>query len=90
MYAWCLALAIVLGGLVIQPVLAAPGDHRDDTGEHQRGHREPGRMSPSHAARLAQQAHGGGRVLAVDPADSGYRVKLLQRGEVQIVFIPAE
>jgi hypothetical protein len=43
-------------------------------------------MGPGEAARIAQQRHGG-RVLAVDPVENGYRVKLLDAGEVRMVFI---
>src|SRR3954469_22565998 len=34
------------------------------------------RMSGPQAAQRAQQLNGGGRVLAVDPAQSGYRVRV--------------
>ncbi|TXH04072.1 MAG: hypothetical protein E6R07_09020 [Nevskiaceae bacterium] len=85
---------ILLGGLVLQPALADPGRLGGAlANEHQElehGHREPGRMSPSEAARLAQERNGGGRVLSVDSEGNGYRVKLLQRGDVHIVFIPSE
>ena len=40
-------------------------------------------MSPNAAARLIQSRHGG-RVLAVQPDGSGYRVKMLKEGEVRI------
>lgn len=45
-------------------------------------------MSPSEAARIAQQQNGGGRVLAVERGDRGYRVKLLKNGDVRIVNVP--
>jgi hypothetical protein len=45
-------------------------------------------LSPSEAARIAQQRNGGGRVLAVERGDSGYRVKLLKNGDVRIVYVP--
>jgi hypothetical protein len=45
-------------------------------------------LSPSEAARIAQQQNGGGRVLAVEHSDRGYRVKLLKNGDVRIVFVP--
>lgn len=88
-----LCLLVLLGGLVFQPAFAGPAsDRRNDREERHaaRGHREAGRMSPSEAAQIAQQRHGGGRVLSVEAADNGYRVKLLQRGDVQVVFIPVE
>ena len=48
---------------------------RDDRGD--RGDRS------ADAARIAQQRNGGGRVLAVEPEGSGYRVKVLKDGEVR-------
>ena len=50
------------------------------------GQRE--RLSPSDAARVAQQQNGGGRVLSVDRGADGYRVKLLKNGDVRVVFVP--
>jgi hypothetical protein len=44
-------------------------------------------LSPDEAARRAQQQNGGGRVLSVEPAGNGYRVKLLRDGEVRIVYV---
>ncbi len=43
-------------------------------------------LSAAEAARIAQSQYGG-RVLSVDPAGNGYRVKLLIAGEVRIVHI---
>jgi hypothetical protein len=83
-----LILAVLLGGLVFQSAFAdSDRDEGRGRGELQREHR---RMTPSEAAMQAQRNHGGGRVLAVEAADNGYRVKLLQRGDVHIVFVPAE
>ncbi|MDR3414711.1 MAG: hypothetical protein P4L83_00860 [Nevskia sp.] len=45
-------------------------------------------ISTGEAAHRAQQINGGGRVLAVDPADSGYRVRVLKNGEVRSVYVP--
>lgn len=45
------------------------------------------RLSPGEAARRAQSLNGGGRVLAVEPSEDGYRVKLLKNGEVSVVPI---
>ena len=45
-------------------------------------------LSGGEAAHRAQQLNGGGRVLAVDPADSGYRVRVLKDGEVRSVYVP--
>ena len=51
-------------------------------------HRSPRGKSPAQAAREARSRHGGGRVLDVDEVSGGYRVKLLQKGDVRIVFVP--
>ncbi|HZR36694.1 MAG TPA: hypothetical protein VFA75_15100 [Nevskia sp.] len=48
------------------------------------------RMSSGQAAQRAQQLNGGGRVLAVDPSDSGYRVRVLKDGEVRSVYVPGQ
>lgn len=45
-------------------------------------------VTPSEAARIAQQQNGGGRVLAVEPDAGGYRVKLLKNGDVRIIHVP--
>jgi hypothetical protein len=77
---------------LVGPVQARSGDEvsawmesaiqiaeRDDDGE---------RMSRSEAARRARSRHGGGRVLSVDEADdSGYRVKLLDKGTVRTIRV---
>jgi hypothetical protein len=47
-------------------------------------------MSSGQAAQRAQQINGGGRVLAVDPAQSGYRVRVLKDGEVRSVYVPPQ
>jgi hypothetical protein len=47
-------------------------------------------MSNGQAAQRAQQLNGGGRVLAVDPAQSGYRVRVLKDGEVRSVYVPGQ
>jgi hypothetical protein len=47
-------------------------------------------MSSGQAAQRAQQMTGGGRVLAVDPAQNGYRVRVLKDGEVRSVFVPPQ
>lgn len=78
---------ILLGGLGLQPVFA--DESRDDQAPHREHHKkqETGRLSSNEAARTAQKQQGGGRVLSVEPAEGGYRVKLLQKGDVRIVFI---
>ncbi|HWY26153.1 MAG TPA: hypothetical protein VNX47_14605 [Nevskia sp.] len=48
------------------------------------------RMSTGQAAQRAQQMNGGGRVLAVDPSESGYRVRVLKDGEVRSVYVPGQ
>jgi hypothetical protein len=45
-----------------------------------------GDLTAAEAARIAQSQYGG-RVLSVDPAGNGFRVKLLIDGEVRIVHI---
>lgn len=47
-----------------------------------------GAHTPAAAARIAQKLNGGGRVLSVEPAAGGWRVKLLKDGDVRIVFVP--
>jgi hypothetical protein len=47
---------------------------------------QQGGMSADQAARRAQDQYGG-RVLAVRPEGSGFRVKLLKDGEVRTVFV---
>lgn len=49
---------------------------------------EGAQRDPKDAARQAQQINGGGRVLSVDEARGGWRVKLLKDGNVRIVFVP--
>ena len=48
----------------------------------------PRSMSGNEAAQRAQNMNGGGRVLAVDPAQSGYRVRVLKDGTVRSVYVP--
>ena len=50
----------------------------------------PPMMSNGQAAQRAQQINGGGRVLAVDPAQNGYRVRVLKDGEVRSVYVPPQ
>lgn len=65
--------------------LAPPdlGGGRPDSFVDRRSH-----MTPSQAAREAQMRYGGGKVLSVDEAGDGYRVKLVRDGDVRVVFIP--
>ncbi|PTU32103.1 hypothetical protein [Stenotrophobium rhamnosiphilum] len=84
-------LVVLLGGLVFQSAFADPGrGHRRDDDREEQQRPSAGRMSPSEAAAKAQRNNGGGKVLAVEPTGTGYRVKLLQRGDVNIVFVPAD
>lgn len=57
--------------------LASAQDRQGDAG-----------ISPGEAARRAQQMNNGGRVLSVEPASGGWRVKLIKQGDVRIVFVP--
>lgn len=45
-------------------------------------------ISAQEAARQAQAINGGGRVLSVEDAKGGWRVKLLKNGDVRFVFVP--
>lgn len=45
-------------------------------------------ISAQEAARQAQSINGGGRVLSVEDAKGGWRVKLLKNGDVRFVFVP--
>jgi len=47
-------------------------------------------MAPPEAAQRARQINGGGRVLAVEPADNGYRVRILKDGEVRSLYVPSD
>ncbi len=49
---------------------------------------DPPGLDANAAARQAQSMNGGGRVLSVEEARSGWRVKLLKDGNVRIVFVP--
>jgi hypothetical protein len=97
-----LLVALLIGGLgLTQPVFARDKDR--DRGERfglspntsfidRRESSSAGRagLSPGQAARAAQERNGGGKVLSVDPAGDGYRVKLLRSGDVRVIFIPDE
>ncbi len=53
------------------------------------GRGQGGQLSPSEAGEIASRQTGG-RVLAVKPADGGYRVKVLTPdGQVRYVFVPS-
>lgn len=80
---------VVLGGLVLQPAFAEPRGQPEARREQRKPSAES-HLSSNEAARIAQKEYGGGRVLSVDQTDEGYRVKLLQKGNVRIVLIPSE
>ena len=96
-----LLTAVVLCGLAFQSVQADPlfGGRRGGSGLRldapylpagRESHDDPQPrrgLSPGEAAQRAQQINGGGRVLSVEPAGDGYRVKLLRDGEVRVVFV---
>lgn len=85
-------LMLAAGGLSLQSVSAAPpwktqGRLGIQSGFIPQAREADRQMSPQEAARRAQAGNGGGRVLSVEPAGGGYRVKLLKDGEVRVVFI---
>jgi hypothetical protein len=59
----------------------------DDGREPARESRRERRDGSADAARRAQMRNGGGRVLAVERAGDGYRVKVLKDGVVRIYYI---
>lgn len=68
------------GGLRLDAPYLPPGrEARDNEPRHG--------LSPGEAAQRAQHLNGGGRVLSVEPAGDGYRVKLLRDGEVRVVYV---
>lgn len=69
-----------LPGRLPDPALATPREMRQPLRAVERA------MTPSDAARQVQRRHGG-RVLAVQPDGSGYRVKVLKDGEVRIYLV---
>lgn len=81
-------MLVILSGLVLQPVFAAPHDRQDAPQEKRRA--GDGKMTSNDAARIAQKQEGGGRVLSVTRTEDGYRVKLLKKGDVHIVFVPLQ
>jgi hypothetical protein len=47
-------------------------------------------LSRDLAMQRAQQANGGGRILAADPVENGYLVRVLKDGEVRSVYVPSQ
>ena len=78
----------LLGGLALQPAFADDAQNQQEPKREHSRQRNNAHLSSNEAARIAQKQEGGGRVLAVDLTDEGYRVKLLQKGEVHIVIVP--
>lgn len=83
---FALMIALLSAGLLAQPADARPPWQRQNQDAP-----PPDRQQPrdnrgdraAAAARQAQAANGGGRVLSVEPEGSGYRVKVLKDGEVR-------
>ena len=80
-----------LPALLISAVLAlgSGAGFADDKQEHEKG-RHPHPRQNDEAARRAQQQNGGGRILSVEPAEGGHRVKVLKNGEVRVLVVPEE
>jgi uncharacterized membrane protein YkoI len=79
----------LLGGLALQPAFAdADTDAPAEPQRERSPPRQNGHLSSNEAAKIAQKQQGGGRVLAVDLTEEGYRVKILQKGDVHIVVVP--
>lgn len=96
---WVTALLLVTGpALALDlPLLGKPDRGRNPPASSPaNGLVPPGRQDDGfsdgraarEAAREAQAINGGGRVLSVDAADGGWRVKLLKDGNVRFVFVP--
>ena len=80
--------------LVISTLLALGSgagfaDDKQEHEQHDRG-RHPHPRQNDEAARRAQQQNGGGRILSVEPAEGGHRVKVLKNGEVRVLVVPEE
>jgi hypothetical protein len=91
-----LLVPLLITAFAMPPALAGAGDRWERRQERREErllnrlvpeHPEM-RMSPAEAARAAQMQNGGGRVLDVEPAGDGWRVRLVKEGEVRTVFGP--
>ena len=71
-------------GGVMPEGFAPPGRVQQEDAEERSGNG----LSANQAAAQAQSLNGGGRVLAVEEATGGWRVKLLKDGNVRFVFVP--
>jgi hypothetical protein len=65
-----------------------PQEQQPDGWRDNRGDRGADRSAE--AARRAQAANGGGRVLSVEPEGGGYRVKVLKDGEVRTHHVDSD
>lgn len=82
--------ALVCAGLLSQQAFARPPWARQNQDQDQPQQQAPQQDDRRNrgdraaaAARQAQRANGGGRVLSVEPEGSGFRVKVLKDGEVR-------
>lgn len=99
MVPWLLGVLLLAGSAHAKSPF---GKHRSDGGSTPDGFVPSGRMDESdqqappdrggmsaqEAARQAQSINDGGRVLSVEDAQGGWRVKLLKNGNVRFVFVP--
>jgi hypothetical protein len=80
--------AVLLSAPAVTPGIAPPAAHSSAKTTPANSKLVPA-TSAEQAAREAQRANGGGRVLAVDLTPQGYRVKIIKHGEVRLVVVPA-
>ena len=79
-----LLLSLTIGGLLSQPAASEPRMPR--IGLEEPAQLRSAKISPREAAKLAERKYGG-KALGVSPDGAGYRVKLLQGGDVHTVYI---
>ena len=89
--------ALLVCILVSAGLMSGPADARardkdkqaqiQEQAKERREERRDTRDRSAEAARRAQQLNGGGRVLSVEPAGAGHRVKVLKDGEVRVLQI---
>lgn len=93
--------AALLLCVVLSAGLSGPADARSRDRVQRQEQQQPQRQQQvddrrnrrdgqADAARRAQRANGGGRVLSVEPEGSGYRVKVLKDGEVRVHHIEGD
>jgi hypothetical protein len=83
-----LLVAMTLPAPLVQS--ADPPRAKDEKPRRER-HVDPEKSTPeARAAKRAQDMNGGGRVLSVTPDADGHRVKVLKKGEVHVIHVPAE